>query len=89
MGVRRFELDGDDYVVISVPLAPAPDARLTPTEWEVAREVLRGLSNDAIGRARGVSRHTVAAQLRSIFRKLGVGSRRELAAAMAKSPEPL
>lgn len=50
MGVRRFELDGEDYVVISVPLAPAPDARLTPTEWEVAREVLRGLSNDAIGR---------------------------------------
>jgi DNA-binding CsgD family transcriptional regulator len=83
MGLGRFELDGDEYMVIAVPLAASTDARLTPAEREVVREVVRGLSNEAIGRARGVSKHTVAAHLRAIFKKLGVGSRRELVAAMA------
>lgn len=84
MGVRRFELDGDEYVVISVPVDAEPDPRLTAVEREVVRDVVRGLSNEEIGKARSVSKHTIAAHLRSIYKKLGVGSRRELAAALAK-----
>lgn len=84
MGVRRFELEGDEYLVISVPNDAEPDPRLTPAERDVVRDVVRGLSNEAIGEARGVSKHTVAAHLRSIYKKLGVGSRRELAAVVAK-----
>lgn len=84
MGVRRFELDGDEYVVISVPVDAEPDPRLTAVEREVVPDVVRGLSNEEIGKARSVSKHTIAAHLRSIYKKLGVGSRRELAAALAK-----
>jgi hypothetical protein len=48
----------------------------------------------ALGEAELVGRGLVGVasttlRIRSIFKKLGVGSRRELAAAMAKSPEPL
>jgi len=85
VGVKRFELDGDEYVVVAIPLVAAPDPRLTPAERGVVDDVLRGLSNEAIGASRGVSKHTVAAHLRSIYKKLAVGSRRELAASVARA----
>ena len=53
---------------------------LTKAEREVALQLLRGRSNGAIARARNTSPHTVANQLRAIYGKLGVGSRRELSA---------
>jgi DNA-binding CsgD family transcriptional regulator len=53
---------------------------LTPSEREVVAAVLRGVSNAALARARGVSLRTIANQLASAFSKLGVRSRSELAA---------
>jgi|GEM_PF-6457180 len=51
---------------------------LTDREWEVVQQVHRGHSNKEIAAELHVSRHTVSNHLRSIFRKLGVGSRTEL-----------
>lgn len=52
---------------------------LTPTETEVVRLVLDGLSNPEIGRRLFISRTTVKTHLAHIFRKLGVANRTELA----------
>ena len=50
--------------------------------------VLAGLANAAIARRRGTSARTVANQVASIFRKLGVQSRAELAARWGQRLEP-
>jgi DNA-binding CsgD family transcriptional regulator len=55
-------------------------ASLTPTELTVTRAVAEGLSNPQIAERMFISRRTVATHLTSIFRKLGVSSRAELAA---------
>jgi predicted ATPase/DNA-binding CsgD family transcriptional regulator len=57
---------------------------LTPTELRVARAVADGLSNPQIAERMFISRRTVATHLTSIFRKLGVSSRAELAAVAAR-----
>ncbi|MFL6205933.1 MAG: LuxR C-terminal-related transcriptional regulator [Acidimicrobiales bacterium] len=54
-------------------------AVLTETERSVTDLVARGLTNRQVGEKLFVSRHTVDAHLRSIFRKLHVSSRVELA----------
>jgi DNA-binding NarL/FixJ family response regulator len=48
---------------------------LTPREIEVLRLVAKGLSNAEVADQLFVSLRTVHAHLRSIFHKLGVGSR--------------
>ncbi len=53
--------------------------RLSRAEREVVEFLLSGASNAEIARQRGTSARTVANQAASIFRKLGVGSRMELA----------
>jgi len=72
---------GEDLVVISIP----SDARalrdgLTRAEREITSGTLAGHSTAAIARLRGRSQRTIANQLASIYRKLGVSSRAELAA---------
>ena len=64
------------------PLGPAPAERpapggeeLTARELEVLRHLAAGLSNQAIAEALCVSIYTVQAHLRSVYAKLGVGSR--------------
>jgi DNA-binding CsgD family transcriptional regulator len=54
-------------------------ASLTDTERSVAGLVAEGLTNRQIAERVIISRHTVDFHLRSIFRKVGVGSRVELA----------
>jgi DNA-binding NarL/FixJ family response regulator len=74
----RFDFDGDQHFALVVDDgAPAP---LTTAEWEVARLAARGMSNLEIARDRATSPRTIANQLASAFRKLGVQSRSELAA---------
>ena len=58
--------------------APAP-AALTPGEVQVARLVAEGRTNREVAEALFMSRHTVDAHLRRIYRKLQVRSRTELA----------
>jgi DNA-binding CsgD family transcriptional regulator len=54
---------------------------LTPTELRVAATVTDGLSNPQIADRMFISRRTVTTHLSSIFRKLSISSRAELAAA--------
>jgi predicted ATPase/DNA-binding CsgD family transcriptional regulator len=53
---------------------------LTPTELDVVRLAVDGLSNPEIGRRLFMSRGTVKAHLSHIYAKLGVANRTELAA---------
>jgi len=52
---------------------------LTGTESQVAALVAQGLTNRQVAREAFMSRHTVDSHLRHIFRKLGIGSRVQLA----------
>jgi DNA-binding CsgD family transcriptional regulator len=48
---------------------------------------LAGLSNAEVAIRRGTSPRTIANQLASVLRKLGVGSRYELAAALTQAEQ--
>jgi DNA-binding NarL/FixJ family response regulator len=78
--VSELEIGGETLLVISFPIdEPGLTEPLTEAEREVARLAVDGLSNAAIAKQRGTSMRTVANQMASILRKLGVESRRELA----------
>jgi DNA-binding CsgD family transcriptional regulator len=73
----RAEIGGPTH-----PESPAPRAmaaRLTPAELRVAEAVGAGLSTRAVAASLALSTRTVDAHLRSIFRKLGISSRSQLA----------
>jgi DNA-binding NarL/FixJ family response regulator len=78
-------LAGRGIQVASVVL-PARDAAsddlavLTTAEREIARGIGAGMSNAEIAQARGTAGRTVANQVASILRKLGLSSRIEIAA---------
>ena len=57
---------------------------LTPTELEVVRQVVAGLTNAEIGKRMFISRGTAKTHLSHIFGKLGIASRSQLAAEAAK-----
>jgi DNA-binding CsgD family transcriptional regulator len=82
--VSELRLHGKRFLVLSfegerVSIADS----LTEAEAAVALLALQGLSNQEIAGARQAATRTVANQLASVYRKLGVGSRVELAALWA------
>jgi len=54
---------------------PDPAAQLSQRELQVLRLVTKGMANKQIGRALGISEHTVKVHLGSVFRQIGVGDR--------------
>jgi DNA-binding CsgD family transcriptional regulator len=71
----------DTVIVFSIPIPEdLPWPELSPAERASVELALQGLSNAAIGEQRNVAPNTVARQLESAYRKLGVQSRGELAA---------
>jgi non-specific serine/threonine protein kinase len=71
------------------PAADRPATLLTRREREVAALVGRGLTNRQVSTRLVLSEHTVATHVRTIFKKLGLDSRTQLAAWVARrSPLP-
>lgn len=67
-----------------IGLRPRAPAELTPSELRIAGLVVSGLSNREVAAAAYVSRKTVEANLTRIYRKLGIRSRAELGAWLAR-----
>jgi len=80
---RPVEPEFGSAVLLRLQISPRRGghclAVLTETERSVAELVADGLTNRQVGEKLFVSRHTVDAHLRSVFRKLEVNSRVELA----------
>jgi DNA-binding NarL/FixJ family response regulator len=81
---RDLVLEEDEVGVLEVEARPrgAATASLSRAELEVAAYVIRGFPNERIARERQVSTRTIANQLRSIFEKVGVDNRSQLASAL-------
>jgi len=77
----EYSGDGQTVAILSFDVDDADKTgELTSAEREVALLALAGKSNQDIAAARHCSVRTVANQLQSVFRKLGIRSRAELAA---------
>jgi DNA-binding CsgD family transcriptional regulator len=82
--LARFRFGSEELAVVSYPKLSADVVDgLTPSEIEVLERILAGDSNAEIAGRRGTSVRTVAKQVAAIFEKVGVSSRRELAARLA------
>lgn len=83
---------------IAVVIEPAPRSELAPLllqahgltsrESEVARWVLLGYSTKELSASLFISEHTVQDHFKSIFKKVGVGSRRELVIRILYDQDP-
>jgi len=81
---RILKVGKDQYAILQWPISSECESKvLSPAETEVMTLAQQGLSNAAIARARNTSARTVANQLASVFRKLGIRSRLELFALRA------
>jgi len=84
MRVSAFWVGHLELVVASHPKAPQRMLeQLSTAEQSVAVLASRGLKNREIAHRRHSAERTVANQLAAVFRKLGVGSRAELALLLA------
>jgi len=85
--VSRLKVDGDDLLVLSVRSDSQPHLEeLTKAERAVLQLVLQGYSNEVIARRRKVVERTVANQMQSLHKKLGVTSRAQLVALLSGQP---
>lgn len=80
----QFDCEEQRYGYLVVGAAQTPLAELTPAERDVARLVASGCTNREIAARRRASVHTVGNQLAAIYGKLGVSSRYELVARLAR-----
>lgn len=71
------------------PHSPLVSAALTPRERVVLRHLVDGRSRAEIAEAEGLSPNTIKAQIRSIYRKLGVTDRDAAVRAAAAAPSSL
>lgn len=84
---RLLELAGAHHLLVRLPPPALPARGLTPAERAVVEAALAGLSNADIARARSTSTRTIANQLSSAYKKLGVRSRGALAHKLCEPSE--
>ncbi|MBK7534753.1 MAG: helix-turn-helix transcriptional regulator [Myxococcales bacterium] len=85
--VETLEVDGETLVLFGFSGKPhAAPGVLTDAEWQVAELARQGLRAAQIAAKRGAKKATISSQLQSIYRKLGVHSRTELAVKLAQTP---
>jgi DNA-binding CsgD family transcriptional regulator/GAF domain-containing protein len=94
LSVRSTLVRGDVQAVVSFAYelpTPAPVAVpvLSPREQDIVDLVVRGLSNPEIAAVASITPNTVKQHLKRVFRKLGVSSRAELAAAVSRASDDL
>ena len=97
--IEAAVLEGDDAGKTTVTLRRAAPAEtfdllcrayaLTRRERELVAALRAGLDTRALTERLFISRHTVQDHLKSVFRKVGVGSRRELLARFGDAPGEL
>lgn len=78
----QIEDEQESSMEVQVRLSPTIFEQLSAAEREIVREICAGHDSASIARRRGVAVRTIANQLAVLFRKLGVGSRRELIVAL-------
>ena len=81
---ETFDLHGLELLILEYPvgLKDLP-SQLSTAERHVVELLGRGYPTWAIARERGVSPKTIANQLASVYRKLGVNTREELLVALS------
>ncbi|MGD8310877.1 MAG: helix-turn-helix transcriptional regulator [Chromatiales bacterium] len=84
--LARFAVRDQQLLIGSYPRIPEHALQgLTPAERDVLAALLAGSTQADIAARRGSSERTIANQVQSIYRKLGVRSRNELAAELYSS----
>ena len=85
--LAELQLAGESLLVGVLPGSGEDRlAGLSEAERDVALALVRGATNREIATRRGAAERTVANQVQALFRKLGVHSRAELAAALLRAP---
>ena len=82
-----IRLGGHNLMLVEIPIAGQAPVPLTTAEHQVTILILLGLTNQEIADERGTSVNTVKNQVASIFEKVEVNSRAELAKAMTPSDD--
>ena len=77
MSPLESQLGEVEVVSVARPVLKLADL-LSGAELEVTVRVVEGLNHEAIARARGTSKRTIANQIAAAYRKLGVSGRAEL-----------
>jgi DNA-binding CsgD family transcriptional regulator len=89
LSVARLRIGDGELAVLSFPgSGPRLLVALSVAERDVALMIVDGKSNAEIAASRRTSVRTVANQVASVFRKCGVCSRAELAAALMAQDLP-
>ena len=83
----KFSHEGVEYLYATYPSDITLPDGLTDAEADVAKMIAAGRSNAEIAEARSVSVRTIANQVASIFRKVGVSSRSDLLVMLRGSPK--
>jgi DNA-binding CsgD family transcriptional regulator len=87
--VWTLEAGPDQFALLQWPCETTlPAERLSGAERQVLALLLDGCSNAEVAAIRNRSTRTIGNQVASMFRKLGVGSRSELFAALANGRTP-
>lgn len=83
IGGAVYRVTGEGKTVTVSPRQETPEQLLTERQLEVAQMVAKGATNPEIAEALGCTERTVKAHMSSIFGKLGIVNRTQLAVALA------